>query len=186
MAAKEEPVSFITSYILHILSATQMDSGSGGGRPHTSVKTRRWGSSAAITKLGEYCPCSTYFTSLPCRLTHLHSIDSAKPFSPAYYHHPYTIPSIPMDSITTWYWWLPPQPRHFSPILDLHLHFLCMPSTKCHSPNRSFSSLGGGTTITPIIHTRDQGPHWTSPSLTPCMPLGCPLLWPCPLLPLCW
>ena len=55
-----------------------------------------------------------------------------------------------------------------------------MPSTKCHSPNRSFSSLRGGTTISPIIHTRDQGPHWTSPSITPFIPLGCPLLWPCP------
>ena len=51
-----------------------------------------------------------------------------------------------------------------------------MPSTKCHSPYRSFSSLRGGTTIIPIIHARDQGPHWTSPSMS----LGCPLLWPCP------
>ena len=55
-----------------------------------------------------------------------------------------------------------------------------MPSIKCHSPNRSFSSLRGGTTISPIIHTRDQGPHWTSPSVTPSTQLGCPLLWPCP------
>lgn len=170
----------MTSYNLHILWITQMDSGSVGGRLHTSVKTRKWGS-LAPSQSWNMARVQLILPFFPCRLTHLNFVHSAKPPSPAYY----TIltPSPPSPWIL-----LQRDTDDYLLGLDIFLRlqtciftfFVCMPSTKCHSPYRSFCSLRGGTTIIPIMPPRDQGPHWTPPSITPSTPLGCPLLWPCP------